>query len=190
MRVIIMYSPFDFSLNAWFLPLLGIPVFIIGIGLIVWLRIRKEDGETAERLRKLEEKKQRIALHGAQPGDEIRNDISLQDIQGCWQMVSVGRNGNFAPPEVFEQRIVRFRIDGIHVVIEPHNTTGTLKVDNSFQPVRLDQCDDDGDIHLCIARIRNSELEVCQSETGADRPQNFDPNRNDNASLTRFKRIG
>lgn len=90
-----MNSPFDFSLNALLLPLLGIPVFIIGLGLIVWLRIRKENRENADRLRKRTEKKQQIALHGAQAGDQILNEISLQDLQGCWKMVSVGRNGNF-----------------------------------------------------------------------------------------------
>lgn len=190
MRVVIMNSPFDFSLNALLLPLLGIPVFIIGIGLIVWLRIRKENRKAADRLAIREMKKQQIALHGAQPGDVILNEISLQDIQGCWQMVSVGRNGNFAPPEIFEQRIMKLRIEGVHFIIEPRNTTGTLRVDNSFQPVCLDRCDDDGDIHLCIARIRNGELEICESKIGADRPQSFDPDRKDNASLTRFKRIG
>jgi uncharacterized protein (TIGR03067 family) len=186
---VIMYSPFDFSLNALLLPLLGIPVFIIGIGFIVWLRIRKESRENADRLRKRTEKKLQIALNGAQLGDEILNQISLQDMQGCWKMVSVGRNGNFAPPEFFEQEIVRFVIEGVRFGIEPSNTTGTLKVDNSFQPVHLDRCDDDGDVHLCIVRIRNDELEICESEIGADRPQSFDPERKDNASLTRFKRI-
>lgn len=184
-----MYSPFDFSLNALLLPLLGIPVFIIGIGFIVWLHIRTESRENADRLRKRIEKKQQIALHGAQLGDEILNEISLQDMQGCWKMVSVGRNGNFAPPEFFEQEIVRFVIEGVRFAIEPRNTTGTLKVDNSFEPVHLDRCDDDGDVHLCIVRIRNDELEICESENGADRPQSFDPERKDNASLTRFKRI-
>jgi uncharacterized protein (TIGR03067 family) len=186
---VIMYSPFDFSLNALLLPLLGIPVFIIGIGFIVWLRIRTESRENADRLRKRIEKKQQIALHGAQLGDEILNQISLQDMQGCWKMVSVGRNGNFAPPEFFEQEIVRFVIEGVRFAIEPRNTTGTLKVDNSFEPVHFDRCDDDGGVHLCIVRIRNDELEICESEIGADRPQSFDPERKDNASLTRFKRI-
>jgi len=41
-------------------------------------------------------------LWETQPDDKIVTKVTLESIEGLWQMVSVGRNGNFAPPEVIE----------------------------------------------------------------------------------------
>lgn len=109
--------------------LLAILILVLRIGMLGWMRMKKEDREEAVQLADREEKRKRIALHGAQPGDVIVNDVSLEDIQGSWEMVSVGRNGNFAPPEVLQNAAVRFVIDGAAFFIEATNGTGTLKVD-------------------------------------------------------------
>jgi len=184
-----MHSPDGAVLYACLTILLAILILVLGIGMLAWARMKKEDREAAVRLAKREETRKRIALHGAQLGDVIVDDVSLEDMQGSWEMVSVGRNGNFAPPEVLQNASVGFVVSGARFFIEATNGTGTLKVDRSFSPVHLDQCDDDGDTHLCIVRLRNGELEICQGETGSPRPETFDPNRHDNASLTRFKRV-
>jgi len=59
---------------------------------------------------------------------------------------------------------------------------------NDLDPNQLDQHDDNGDTHLCIVRMRNGLLEICQAEVGKPRPTDFDHMRSDGASLTLFKR--
>jgi uncharacterized protein (TIGR03067 family) len=175
-------------MNTLWVPLVGLPVLVVVVGLLLWLKIKQDDRKTRSRLEKLHNKRAKIALHGEQPGDEIVSDISLHDIQGRWRMVSVGRRGKFAPPEVLQASKVIFEIKGEAFAIPHSGTTGRLVLNASHRPVQLDQINDDGDNHKCVVRIRNGELEICQAENGEERPSNFNPNRHDNASLTRFAR--
>ena len=176
-------------MNTICIPLIGLPLLVVVVGLLLWLKLKKDDQKTQDRLEKLRKKRAKIALHGEQPGDEIIANLSLSDIQGRWRMVSVGRRGNFAPPEVLQSSEVVFEINGDAFTIPHTGTTGRLMLSTSHTPVHLDQLNDDGDNHKCIARIRNGELEICQAENGDERPANFNPNRHDNASLTRFTRV-
>ncbi|WP_040769416.1 hypothetical protein, partial [Novipirellula maiorica] len=40
---------------------------------------------------------------GQDSKEVIIDNVSLDEIQGMWRMISVGRNGNFAPKEVIER---------------------------------------------------------------------------------------
>ncbi|EMI17093.1 hypothetical protein RMSM_05988, partial [Rhodopirellula maiorica SM1] len=46
-----------------------------------------------------------------------------------------------------------------------------------------------GETHLCLVRLRNGHLEMCQGEVGKPRPLDFNRKRRDGASLVLFERI-
>ena len=118
--------------------------------------------------------------------DRIIDSVTLEAMQGEWELVSIGRNGNFAPQHVIDNSRMTMSIDGDNMSVVESDGSSKLKVDNGVSPTQLDQLDDDGDLHLCIVRIRNDELEICQGEVGKDRPTDFNPNRSDGASLVRY----
>jgi uncharacterized protein (TIGR03067 family) len=122
------------------------------------------------------------------PADLVEN-VSLESLQGTWRMVSVGRNGNFAPQHVIESANVVMKIDGNKLRMVDDQTGAIFTLNHDVVPNQMNQIADDGDEHLCVIRFRNYELEICQGEPGKPRPTNFRANRRDGASLTRFKRI-
>jgi uncharacterized protein (TIGR03067 family) len=122
------------------------------------------------------------------PNDLVEN-VSLESLQGTWRMVSLGRNGNFAPQQGIEQADIVMKIDGNQFRIVGDQTGGTITLNCEVHPNEMNQIDDDGDEHLCIVRFKNHELEICQGEVGKRRPTHFRANRRDGASLTRFKKI-
>jgi uncharacterized protein (TIGR03067 family) len=122
------------------------------------------------------------------PADVVEN-VSLDSLQGSWQMVSIGRNGNFAPQHGIEQANIVMKIDGNEMRIVADQTRSTFTLNHDAVPNQMNQIADDGDEHLCIVRFRNHELEICQGEAGKPRPANFNANRRDGANLTRFKKI-
>ena len=128
-----------------------------------------------------------LSPHGEQPGDKLQTSFTLDDIQGDWRMTSVGRNGNFAPSTVIEETNLLMSIEGPRYSVE--NSTGRLILTPAADGVQMDQIEDDGDTHHCIARLRNDELEICQADVGQQRPTDFRPDRTDDASLTRFARV-
>lgn len=121
--------------------------------------------------------------------ESVQEFVTIDSIQGQWRMVSVGRNGNFAPQEVIDESNLVMSISGNEFELSDSGSSGTLKLRNNVLPTHMDQLDDDGDIHLCIVRFRNAELEICQGEVGKKRPMHFSEVRFDGASLTRFKSI-
>lgn len=122
------------------------------------------------------------------PNDKLEN-VSLESLQGTWRMVSVGRNGNFAPQDGIEQANIVMKIDGSEFRMVDDQAGGTFTLNRDAVPNEMNQIADDGDEHLCIVRFRNHELEICQGDVGKPRPTAFRVKRRDGASLTRFKRI-
>lgn len=120
---------------------------------------------------------------------EIVDLVTLESIQGLWRVISVGRNGNFAPPEVIEQGNIAIAIVGNTMTLTNTLELSTIELNNDVIPNQLDQTDQDGDTHLCIIRKRDGNLELCQGEVGKPRPTNFDRQRNDGASLTMFEMV-
>lgn len=131
-----------------------------------------------------------LSMHEAKPDDEIIENVSLETVQGRWRMVSVGRNGNFAPQHVIEKGNLVMTITADRYLLNGTQEGGRLKICGGSMPTQMDQLGDDGDSHLCIVRIRNKELEICQAEVGGKRPSDFRAMRSDGASLTRFEKIG
>ena len=99
------------------------------------------------------------------------------------------RNGNFAPQEVVDESNLVMSISENSFELNDSSTSGTLKIRNNVLPTYMDQLDHDGDVHRCIVRFRNGELEICQGEVGKKRPLHFSEVRFEGASLTRFKSI-
>jgi hypothetical protein len=60
-----MHSPTGAVLYACLTILSAILILVLGIGMLAWTRMKKENREAAVRLAKREEKRKRIALHGA-----------------------------------------------------------------------------------------------------------------------------
>lgn len=115
--------------------------------------------------------------------------VTLESIEGLWRMISVGRNGNFAPPEVIEKGNVTVAIVGNTITPTDTLELSTIELNNNVIPNQLDQTDQNGDKHLCIIRMRGGNLEICQGEVGKPRPTSFNRQRNDGASLTMFEMV-
>lgn len=120
---------------------------------------------------------------------EIVDLVTLESIQGLWRIISVGRNGNFAPPEVIEQENVAIAIVGNTMTLTNTLELSSIELNNDVIPNQLDQTDQNGDTHLCIVRMRGGNLEICQGEVAKPRPTTFDRQRNDGASLTMFEMV-
>jgi uncharacterized protein (TIGR03067 family) len=113
--------------------------------------------------------------------------VTLDNLQGRWRMVEVGKNGRFSP--VVETALSNFvmEIAGDRFSL-PSNEGGRLHLDNGTFPTAMDQIGDDGDIHRCIARLIDGQLEICQGDVNKPRPKDFSRSRRDDASLVRFSR--
>ena len=69
-----------------------VPAIVLGALIIVGLIYRKSTGKPF-----ITYDNGKLELWKTRPDDEIQDTVSLQEIEGLWSMVSVGRNGNFAP---------------------------------------------------------------------------------------------
>ncbi|PHS02348.1 MAG: hypothetical protein COA78_21460 [Blastopirellula sp.] len=139
--------------------------------------------------------KRLLSLFGS--GKSTETPVTLDALQGKWRMFSVGKNGNFAPPGVAYKAKIYMVIKGNAYQTITDGTPGDqgkIQLDESAKPVHFDQHitkgESAGDIHLGIVRICDGVLENCQGDAGNPRPKNFDKQRNDNASLASFKRVG
>jgi uncharacterized protein (TIGR03067 family) len=122
--------------------------------------------------------------------------VTMEALQGTWLMVSCGKNGNFAPPQMIQMANIRMTIRGDRYAITQSGNpsdSGTLRVDASQSPVTFDHHvlagDDAGKVHLGLVRFVGDELENCQGDIGCRRPKDFNPQRHDGASLARFRRV-
>jgi uncharacterized protein (TIGR03067 family) len=123
--------------------------------------------------------------------------VTIESLQGKWRMVSVGKNGNFAPPQFIANTRIFMLIDGDTYKVETNGSigdVGKLVLDTTKSPVCFDQVitggSDAGKTHLGIVRFRDGLLENCQAEKGNPRPKDFNRNRKDNASLASFRKQG
>ena len=93
------------------------------------------------------------------------------------------------PPEVIERSAIAIAIIGNTFTVTNTLKLSTVEIRNDVIPNELDQtADDDGSTHLCIVRLRNGMLEICQAEVGKPRPTDFNHQRIDGASLTLFQK--
>jgi uncharacterized protein (TIGR03067 family) len=136
------------------------------------------------------------ALFGGKDKD-VELPVTLETLQGKWRMVSVGKNGNFAPPQFFANTKIFLLIEGDKYSVETNGNlgdVGKLVIDTSKSPVFFDQVvtggSDAGKTHLGIVRFRDGLLENCQAEKGNPRPKDFNRKRKDNASLASFRKQG
>ena len=104
-------------------------------------------------------------------------------------MIEAGKNGSFAP--IHELALSNFvmEITGDRFTLPGSDQGGRLHVDDSSFPTVMDRICDDGDIHRCIARFVDGQLEICQGDANKSRPMDFSRSRKDDASLVRFARI-
>ncbi|EAQ79740.1 TIGR03067 domain-containing protein [Blastopirellula marina] len=143
---------------------------VTGRALFVYYPNGKENGDSSE-------------------GDEVIDFVTLDSLQGVWRMVSVGRNGNFAPQEMIDKGNVIMSITGDRFCLENSGERGKLKLKNHLLPTHMDQLSDNGSPLLCIVRFIDGELEICQGDSGKKRPRHFARDRFDGASLARFAKV-
>lgn len=133
------------------------------------------------------------SLFGASADGE---PVTLESLQGKWKMVSVGKNGRFAPATFVASAKIYMTIHGDKYTVTNDGTIGDqgiIKLDTSQTPVHFDQHikqgDDAGNVHLGIVRLGNGVLENFQAEKGCPRPRKFVTKWSDGASLAKFRRI-
>lgn len=119
----------------------------------------------------------------------VVDHVTQESMQGLWRMISLGRNGNFAPQEHLDKMNFAIAIVSNTMTITNSLEMSTFELNNTVVPNQLDQFADDGDKHLCIVRFRDGKLEMCQGEAGKPRPVDFNRKRKDGASLTLFERV-
>ena len=127
------------------------------------------------------------------PRDINKDCVTLEDLQGRWRMVSVGKNGNFAPPQMFINTRIDLLIEGTSFTVftnDERNKVGHFQLDSTQNPTHYDEHFTEGDTgtNLCIVRVRSGEIEFCQAEEGDPRPKNFSEKRTDGATIARFRR--
>lgn len=140
------------------------------------------------------------AVLNAKPGaatDQSSADApSAGDLQGQWQIITLGKNGNFAEPDDVRSAEIMFTIEGekYSVTAGGENIeSGTIAVDLSQNPPFLDQNidggPDAGKSHLGIFRMVDGRLEHCQGAIDQPRPSSFESQGESTASLAVFERV-
>lgn len=166
------------------LPILNVAMGVAFVALILYLQISRGMYRTVKKNNTGNPK-----ISGEDAEEVIIDHVSLDELQGLWRMISVGRNGNFAPKEVIEKSNFTIAIVSNTLTDTSALTMSTIEVNNDVVPNHLDQTDEDGETHLCLVRLRNNHLEMCQAEVGKPRPIDFNRKRRDGASLVLFERI-
>lgn len=130
---------------------------------------------------------------GSEPDDV---PVTLEALQGEWRMVSVGRNGNFAPAAVIQSSNIRMIITGNEYRVVNEGTIadqGTLVLDAANRPAHLDQHishgAEAGSVRRGIVRLRDGLLEHFQGTSGGSRPEQFVREWSDGTSLAGFRRV-
>jgi len=113
-------------------------------------------------------------------GNSIQKTPTLADLQGEWNIVSVGQNGGKAPffiPWIVKARMV---IDGdryIKIMGGKTFESGVLVISRDGDQTTFDEYvdtgDDSGSVHLGIIRWVGKRIEHLQGKTGEDRPTGF-----------------
>lgn len=119
----------------------------------------------------------------------VGHSVSLAAMQGQWRMLECGRRGNFAPIEEIALANVVMEISGDRFSMIKSGESGTIRLDESVFPTKLDLIDEGGDVTPCIARFIGDHLEMCQAEPGDNRPSDFSRSRRNEATVVRFYRI-
>ena len=121
--------------------------------------------------------------------------LSLDSIQGRWNLISVGQNGNFSELTDMTSAKIVFAIEGDRYTVtggDEVQEQGTIAVDGAKDPAHLDQNisegPDKGKSHLGIFRLVDDRLEHVQAAVEQDRPVSFESQENSTASLAVFKR--
>lgn len=79
-------------------PILNVALGIAFVALILYLQISRGMYRS---VKKNTTENPKVLAQGSE--DVIIDHVSLDRLQGLWRMISVGRNGNFAPKEVIEK---------------------------------------------------------------------------------------
>jgi uncharacterized protein (TIGR03067 family) len=120
---------------------------------------------------------------------------TLDDLQGKWRLVTVGRNGGKAPFFVPWLIKIRWQIDGSRytkLVRGEVSETGRLALkpttDHALLNELIETGDDAGQKHLGILRLNGRRLEHLQAEIGDPRPESFPYTKVTQANFAVFKR--
>ena len=126
--------------------------------------------------------------------DADNTPVTLASLQGTWRMVSVGKNGRFAPKSFLAMARICITIEGDRYKVAVNGRVdgrGTIVLDESTSPALLDRHievgDDAGQVRLGIVRFRHGMLEEFIAEKGCPRPKQFVRRWNDGADLAIFR---
>jgi hypothetical protein len=110
-----------------FLHMMFVPAIVLA-ALAIWALIYK-----------LTTAKPFIVVHSGRkdapaPDDEggIIDVVTPQSMEGLWRMISVGRNGNFAPPQVIERESVAIAIVGNTITDTATLELSTFELNNAI----------------------------------------------------------
>jgi uncharacterized protein (TIGR03067 family) len=107
-------------------------------------------------------------------------ELSLDKLQGKWQLVSLTKGGNVAPADELKKAnlVLTIEKDGYAVSVNGQVVEkGKLKLDSKAKPASIDQIieegKDKGKSQLGIVRVKDGKLQWTQAQVGEKRPTDF-----------------
>jgi uncharacterized protein (TIGR03067 family) len=139
------------------------------------------------------EARQKIDRDVAKSKDSVQaiegDPVTFDALQGEWRVLEMGKRGRFAPIEELALADLRMRVSGDRLTMLRSGETDKLKLNAATFPTELDQLGTDGKTTLCIARMLDGQLELCQADPGDGRPSNFSRDRSNKNTVVRFVRV-
>jgi len=126
-----------------------------------------------------------------------KDDVSLQDLQGRWKLVSLEAEGKTAPTEDIEIMgyVLTIESEFFQMTLINGKTMegGRLQLEPAARPVAIDQVIDEGSdkgtTEKGIIRIKDGRLQWSEAHPGHERPRDFSTPKGANATLAIFQRL-
>ena len=116
------------------LRMLFVPAVVLGVLVVVGCIYQKRTGKPF-----VAYDNGKPELWKMQPDDDIQDVVTLDELEGLWSMVSVGRNGKFAPPDVIQQSAIAIAIVADTLTVTNTLKLSTVKINSDVIPSELDQ---------------------------------------------------
>lgn len=123
-----------------------------------------------------------------------RVPLTLKELEGEWQIIRVGKDGNRAPSLLTWLVDIRFRIEGDQYtstaggeIVEQGRLHLQPQDNHAWLDQHIESGNDAGQTHLGIVRLVAGKLEHLQAEIGCARPTGFPYSNKTKANMALMK---